>query len=84
MHLIIVESYEEVAYELVWISDHILGNSKSLAQVGFAQQEKDVEALKLILIKHGINEDIEPQEESSFIYCNLEYRNAVLSRGMQH
>ena len=31
-----------MAYEL-----DILGNSKPLAQVGFAQQDKDVEALKV-------------------------------------
>jgi hypothetical protein len=36
MHPIIVEQCDEVAYELVWIHDHTLGDSKPLAQVGFA------------------------------------------------
>jgi hypothetical protein len=43
-----------------------------------------LEALKLELLKYGKVEDLQDQEVDMVFIFILEYRNAVLSRGMQH
>jgi hypothetical protein len=43
-----------------------------------------LEALKWKLLKYGKIEDIQAQEVDTIILFILEYRNVVLSRGMQH
>jgi hypothetical protein len=43
-----------------------------------------LKALKLILLKYGKIEDIQAQEVDKVFSFNLEYRYAVLSRGLQH
>jgi len=43
-----------------------------------------LEALKWKMFKYGNIEDIQTQEINLVFLFILEYRNAVLSRGMQH
>jgi hypothetical protein len=43
-----------------------------------------LKALKWTLIKYGKSEDIQAQEINKVFLFILEYRYAVLSRGMQH
>ena len=43
-----------------------------------------LKALKRILLKYGKIEDIQAQEFNKVFLFILEYRYAVLSRGMQH
>jgi hypothetical protein len=43
-----------------------------------------LEALKLELLKYGKVEDLQDQEVDMVFIFILEYRNVVLSRGMQH
>ena len=43
-----------------------------------------LEALKWTLLKYGKIEDIQAQEVDKVFLFILEYRYAVLSRGMQH
>jgi hypothetical protein len=42
------------------------------------------EVLKLELLKYGKIEDLQAQKVDSVFIFILEYRNVVLSRGMQH
>jgi hypothetical protein len=43
-----------------------------------------LKALKWILIKYGKIEDIQAQKVNKLFLFILEYRYAVISRGMQH
>ena len=43
-----------------------------------------LEALKWKIFKYGKIEDLQAQEVDSVFIFILEYRNVVLSRGMQH
>ena len=62
-------------------------DSKSLAQNGYAQKNKDVDALTVLIEKGRHDHNVKLKWVIViivyFIYV-LEYRYAVLSRGMQH
>ena len=62
-------------------------DSKSLAQSGYAQKKEDVDAL-MVLIEEKLSwsyyEEAQVIVEIVYFIYALEYRYAVLSRGMQH
>jgi hypothetical protein len=69
-----------MAYEFF----HTMGILSHWLKMDVLINMKMLKPSKLRMIKYGINEDLQAQVVDS-IYCfNLEFRNAVLSRGMQH
>ena len=62
-------------------------DSKSLAQSGYAQKKEDVDALTVLIEEKSAwsyYEEAQVIVEIVYFIYALEYRYAVLSRGMQH